>query len=496
MSERVTHVPQEELQNAIQNVSGGDCAAALSVLCAAAKKQAERDLINTALKDRTPVYKALISDAPKARKNAARLLGALREPADVPPLIAALERESTRFVRPSIILALGALGTDAARAALLSLPEPQAATTDEEKHAADERDAIRTALAKLSPIARHRVRDFTAPRRMELRAPAGFLPQLATELKSLSIPPLAEADNRVTVAAPSLKQIYRARCFTEALFPLAQHVTNTPEAAAAAAAAPLAALLQEVLEGEPPYAYRLELRFPCDRAAYARAFQAALPGDLFSNNPSQYELELRVEPALDTTVNLYAKLTAYRDPRFLYRREAISASIHPATAAALVRFAADFFTAPAPRVLDPFCGAGTLLLEWEKQQPFSALLGIELSATTAALAKRNISGCKSHVKVIQKDCTAFVPDAPYDLILSNLPFGNRVGTHKDNERLYADFVSNLPRWLSPGGTAVLYTMEYTLLSRCIKKTPGLRLMKETRTEAGGLLPWVLVVGRI
>ena len=97
--------------------------------------------------------------------------------------------------------------------------------------------------------------------------------------------------------------------------------------------------------------------------------------------------------------------------------------------------------------------------------------------------------------LVHKDCTAFVPRAPYDLILSNLPFGNRVGTHQDNERLYARLCTMLPEWLAPGGVAVLYTMEYTLLHRCLGAQKKLRRVGETRTAAGGLLPWVIVVER-
>ena len=97
--------------------------------------------------------------------------------------------------------------------------------------------------------------------------------------------------------------------------------------------------------------------------------------------------------------------------------------------------------------------------------------------------------------MVHKDCTAFVPRAPYDLILSNLPFGNRVGTHQDNERLYAQLCAMLPEWLASGGVAVLYTMEYTLLHRCLSKQKSLRRIGETRTAAGGLLPWVVVVGK-
>ena len=47
----------------------------------------------------------------------------------------------------------------------------------------------------------------------------------------------------------------------------------------------------------------------------------------------------------------------------------------------------------------------------------------------------------------------------------------------------------------PGGTAVLYTMEYKLLRSCLDRSKGLVLRERKRTEAGGLLPWIFVVDR-
>ena len=47
--------------------------------------------------------------------------------------------------------------------------------------------------------------------------------------------------------------------------------------------------------------------------------------------------------------------------------------------------------------------------------------------------------------------------------------------------------------LRRGGVAILYTMEYTLLKKLIREHPGLRLVTEVRTEAGGLMPAVFVI---
>lgn len=66
-----------------------------------------------------------------------------------------------------------------------------------------------------------------------------------------------------------------------------------------------------------------------------------------------------------------------------------------------------------------------------------------------------------------------------------MPFGNRVGTHKNNERLYAAMLDKLPEWLMPGGVALLYTMEFTLLKNLCANGQGLRSSpKRVRRRAG------------
>ena len=84
---------------------------------------------------------------------------------------------------------------------------------------------------------------------------------------------------------------------------------------------------------------------------------------------------------------------------------------------------------------------------------------------------------------------------PVDEIWANLPFGNRVGNHAYNVRLYQGLVQRLPAWLAPGGIAVLYTMEGKLLRQCLAAAPPLTLLEEHRVEAGGLEPKVLIVRR-
>jgi len=484
---------QAGIEAAIADVGGEDTAAALSALTALAKKEAARAAIGRAL-PRDRLYAALAADDPKARKNAARLLGALGRESDAPALIAALQKEETHFVRPSMILALGAVGGEAAKACLDALPAPLAARPDEEKHAREEAEALRRARARLTQTETHVFRGFSAPHEVVLQAPAGFAPLLAQELQTLAIPSRPAGENALSVRVTDTARVFRARCFSEMLFPLADGFPPVPSAAARAVRAPLEALLRDALAGPPPYAYRVECPELEDRAGFIAALASLLDGEALMNSPSHYEAELRLTFAPGGTLDAACRISALPDDRFSYRRRVLPASMHPATAACVARYAAGFIPAPR-RVLDPFCGSGTLLIEWSKLCPRSALTGVDIAQTALDAARENLAAANVRAGLVRTDSAAFAAREPYDLVLSNLPFGNRVGTHKDNERLYRTLCGNLPVWLAPGGVAVLYTMEYALLHRCLAAQKSLRRLGETRTSAGGLLPWAIAVGK-
>ena len=174
-----------ELCLALPSCTEEQAVSILSDLCAALKTEKAKAAANALLKDRAPLYNALKSQAPKARKNAARVLGALADPADAPELTQAIRREEVRFVRPSLILALGAVGGEGTLAFLESLPTP---ASGEDKHDKEEALAIMAAVSRLRETKKHPFTGFTKKVQAVLEAPVGFGPLLASELDSLGIP--------------------------------------------------------------------------------------------------------------------------------------------------------------------------------------------------------------------------------------------------------------------------------------------------------------------
>ncbi len=460
----------------VSQLSGEAAGEALSALCVLGKTKAGREEINALLGDRLSLWAAARSEKPKVRKNAYRLMGALEDGRDLPVLRASLQKEDTLFAIPSLLLALGKLGDEGT---LRAYGPPASLSPETDGLVAQIVLARDKALQGFETYGTETITRLPAPRKVLCYAPEGFLDMLMEELQTLGFDPAAE-NGAAAVVTDRIDLVYQADCMAEALLPVARDVPLDADGIAQRVG---------MLPGDR---YRIELRgYTWDRRKLIAALARALPGQ---NNPSAYDTELRVDCHMDRA-DLYLKLWNVADSRYPWRQRTVSASIHPATAACLVRYAKKFETRERPRVLDPFCGCGSLLFAREKLGPCRVLMGVDKSGTAVESARVNARAGKSKAAFVTKDILRFEGREGFDLILSNLPFGNRVGSHEDNTRLYDRFVRRLPDLLSPGGTAVLYTMEYKLLKACLDRARGLTLRAQKRTEAGGLLPWIFVVDR-
>lgn len=467
--------------------------AACAFLCRLAKRREYREAMTDLLAaDRTPLREALVAAAPKLRKNAARLAGELGDVTDAPFIICALQKEEQRFVRPSQLLAIGALGGPAAEAFLQSYAVANPSGESEVRHAREEQEALDSARKRFLRLSKHTFTALSAPVEVELRGPDKLGQALAVELKQLGFAPAAVHSSAVRLHTADLPGLFKARSFFELLLPASAGVAFEPKAIAQRAGAFLSKFLPACHQGEGPFGYRIEVRGQeVERGTLAKEIARSLDGPLLVNAPSDYEVELRVEQR-NGGANLYIKLFTLADHRFDYRLGALPASMHPATAAAVLRSVQEHL-APNARVLDPCCGSGTFLIERSLLMPCASLTGVDIAHAAIDIARKNAQAAKSPAKFVTNDCQRFTAERPYDELVANLPFGNRVGSHDDNRRLYAGLLDRLPQWLKSGGIAVFYTMEYTLLKNLIRERPRLRLLSQLRTEAGGLTPTVFVV---
>ena len=140
-----------------------------------------------------------------------------------------------------------------------------------------------------------------------------------------------------------------------------------------------------------------------------------------------------------------------------YKLEHRPASLRPTLAAAMVRLAE---IKPPHVVLDPMCGAGTLLAEHlaamqSVHVPVPAALGGDIDAGAVRAATANLRRL-GLVGSGRWDATQLpLADASVDRILSNPPFGKQLGEPEEIGPLYRRMVREYDRVLRPGGRAVL-----------------------------------------
>ena len=141
-----------------------------------------------------------------------------------------------------------------------------------------------------------------------------------------------------------------------------------------------------------------------------------------------------------------------------YKLEHRPASLRPTVAAALVRLAE---VRPLHTVLDPMCGAGTILAEylslargWRGVTVPPALGGdVEFGAARAAGANLRRLG---PALLCQWDATRLpLADAAADRIVCNPPFGKQLSNPAAAAALYRRAVPEFDRVLKAGGQAVL-----------------------------------------
>ncbi len=140
-----------------------------------------------------------------------------------------------------------------------------------------------------------------------------------------------------------------------------------------------------------------------------------------------------------------------------YKLEHLPASLRPTLAAAMVRVGE---VRPGQTVLDPMCGAGTILAEQlaavdGKVQAWGG--DIEMSPLRAAGA--NLRRW-DRVKLVRWNATRLpLATGSVDRILSNPPFGKQMSRPEEIGPLYRRMVPEYDRVLRPGGLAVLLVSE-------------------------------------
>jgi tRNA (guanine6-N2)-methyltransferase len=144
----------------------------------------------------------------------------------------------------------------------------------------------------------------------------------------------------------------------------------------------------------------------------------------------------------------------------------------PGALNATIAAAAVAMTRPRPRdrVLNLMCGSGTLLVERFARGRPALAVGCDLDAAALAGARRNLAaaGLGGSVGLARIDATALgFLDGRFSVLLADLPYGHRMGSHRDNAALYPAVLREAARVAAPGAAVALVTHELRLFERCL-----------------------------
>lgn len=172
----------------------------------------------------------------------------------------------------------------------------------------------------------------------------------------------------------------------------------------------------------------------------------------YSENDEGTDLNLRVFIEGEIAV-VGVRLGARPLSRRPYKQHHVPGSLKPAVAAALLSLGG---VTPGSRVLDPCCGAGTILIEAKRYGAEG--WGGDANPEAVRAARINAVNAEAAVHLQRWDARALpIADRSIDRVVSNLPWGRAVSTHSSLDALYEEIGEEIQRVLAPGGQAALLT---------------------------------------
>jgi len=486
--------------------------ALLSVIRDILKKEKPRGMFKRTIGNSKEKLSNLLKHSdPKVRKNVCGVIGELGDSSYLEALYDAYNSEDKLFVRYSYVLAIGNCGSakdgEKLKKMFEDVVENEKANAGGEtlittnKHINEEKLALTRAIDKLSPTVRHDFKGFEVPVPMLLTIMNYQYQLTLTELDDKWIEGKL-VDDGILICEKDLDKIYTLRTFYELLYPMegCENLEFDYKLIAAEIInANIVGFLNQchVNDSDDPFGYRIEFKTidsSRERSEFvknlAREIDELSNGNL-RNSPSSYEVEIRILER-DNLCNIYIKLYSFKDTRFDYRKNDLATSINPITGAIVIKSIERWLKADS-KVMDPFCGAGTMLIERSKIGESKSLTGVDIYREAISAATINSKLAHVEIDLIADDILEFIPYGQFDEMITNMPFDNKSTTHNKYAQLYTEFVSKIAGFVRPGGMAFIYTIEKQLFRDVLLGHDELELLQEIKIESGRLTPHIFVL---
>ncbi|HEX7003983.1 MAG TPA: methyltransferase domain-containing protein [Trueperaceae bacterium] len=154
----------------------------------------------------------------------------------------------------------------------------------------------------------------------------------------------------------------------------------------------------------------------------------------------------------------------------------------------------------AERHLNLMCGSGTLLVERGLGGRWKRGVGLDVAPAALECARRNLeaAGLGERAELIVGDAATLpFADGSFDRLSADLPWGDAIGGHEENSRLYPAFLAESARVAARHARMLAITHELRLFERALSQQSEWRLAGEPlRVFHGGHRPGLYLLERL
>lgn len=229
-----------------------------------------------------------------------------------------------------------------------------------------------------------------------------------------------------------------------------------------------------------------------DSAIFTRLLSEISRATALPVDANEGDLLLRVRRAANAGWDVLWRLTPRPLSARAWRVCNLAGGLNAGVAAAMVTLAR---AEPKDVVFNAMCGSGTLLIEQATTQNVAQLLGYDTDPAALACAQTNVQAAKlNNIALHLGNATETqLADASVDVITCDPPWGDAVGTHANNSRLYPKMLAEFKRILRPGGRLVLLTHELKFMQAYLTRSQTWHVAQEVQVFHGGHHPRIYLL---
>ncbi|MBB2890453.1 methyltransferase domain-containing protein [Flexivirga oryzae] len=262
--------------------------------------------------------------------------------------------------------------------------------------------------------------------------------------------------------------------------------------------AQVTAVLREIdwrsygLEDEVPF--RVHLPGESSRARRDELTQAVSAALGWRNDPSHWSVNLDVSEEAMTAGTIRAELGPWAWAARFGLFERLPATTPGPVAAGLLRLAK---LQDGQTLLDVCGGVGTVpVLDGLLRAGRS--ITVDNDTASVAAAGRNVVShdLAGRVEVLDADASDLpLAAGTVDRVVSDLPFGKRIGSNEQNRTLYPAILREVERVLTADGRCVLLSDDKRVFAESVAKARGLKIAGERVIRYNGVTPTAYIVRR-